>query len=120
MNAFDVLGDPVRRRILDELADGERTAGEITSTIRNEFRISQPAVSHHLRVLRETGFATVRKDGNRRLYAVALDGFRNADEWLERFRAIWASPLEALATEVARGKRERKSDDHHRRRPSHQ
>lgn len=113
MNAFEVLGDSVRRRILDELAAGERTAGEITSTIQEEFRISQPAVSHHLRVLRETGFATVRKDGNRRLYAVASDGFRDADEWLERFRAIWTGPFEALATEVARGKRERKEDDRH-------
>lgn len=110
MNAFEVLGDPVRRRILDELADGERTAGEITSTIQGEFRISQPAVSHHLRVLRESGFATVRQDGNRRLYTVAPDGFRDADAWLERFRKAWTGPLEALATEVARGKRERKKE----------
>lgn len=108
MNAFEVLGDPVRRRILDELADGKRTAGEITSAVQAEFRISQPAVSHHLRVLRESGFAAVRKDGNRRLYTVAPDGFRDADEWLERFRKTWTGPLEALATEVARGKRERK------------
>lgn len=110
MNAFEVLGDPVRRRILDELADGERTAGEITSTIQEEFRISQPAVSHHLRVLRESGFATVRKDGNRRLYAVASGGFRDADEWLERFRKAWTGPFEALATEVERGKRGRKEE----------
>ncbi|MFP3915588.1 MAG: ArsR/SmtB family transcription factor [Actinomycetota bacterium] len=108
MNAFDVLGDPVRRRILDELADGEKTAGEITTVIQEAFGISQPAVSHHLRVLRESGFTTVRRDGTRRLYAVRADGFRDADAWLERFRGMWTGPLEALATEVERGKRERK------------
>lgn len=109
MNAFEVLGDPVRRRILDELADGERTAGEITSRVRDEFQISQPAVSHHLRVLRESGFTTVRKEGNRRLYSVTREGFHDADEWLERFRRVWTGPLEALATEVARGKKERRT-----------
>lgn len=108
MNAFDVLGDPVRRRILDELADGERSAGEVASVIQAEFGISQPAVSHHLRVLRESGFTTVRRDGTRRLYAIQSDGFEDADVWLERFRQIWTGPLEALATEVERGKRERK------------
>lgn len=107
MNAFEVLGDPVRRRILDELADGERTAGEITSTIQAEFRISQPAVSHHLRVLRESGFTTVRREGTKRLYSVSSQGFEDVDEWLEQFRKAWTGPLEALATEVARGKRER-------------
>ena len=60
MHAFDVLGDPVRRRILELLADGELTAGAVTGRIQDEFGISQPAVSQHLRVLRENGFATVR------------------------------------------------------------
>jgi DNA-binding transcriptional ArsR family regulator len=109
MNAFDILGDPVRRRILDELAEGERAAGEITAVIQAEFGISQPAVSHHLRVLRESGFATVRRDGTKRLYSVGSQGFQDVDEWLERFRKAWTGPLEALATEVARGKRERKN-----------
>lgn len=108
VNAFDVLGDPVRRRILDELADGERSAGEVTAAIQENFGISQPAVSHHLRVLRDNGFTTVRRDGTRRLYTIRSEGFEDADEWLERFRRIWTGPLEALATEVARGKRERK------------
>lgn len=108
MNAFDVLGDPIRRTILDELADGEHTAGEIAAAIREEFGVTQPAVSHHLRVLRESGFATVRRDGTRRLYAVNADAFQEADEWLERFRRNWAGPMEALATEIARGRKERK------------
>jgi DNA-binding transcriptional ArsR family regulator len=107
VNAFDVLGDPVRRRILEALADGERTAGQITAVIQEAFGISQPAVSHHLRVLRENGFTTDRRDGTRRLYVVRSDGFQDADLWLERFRSIWTGPLEALAMEVARGKRER-------------
>jgi DNA-binding transcriptional ArsR family regulator len=60
VHAFDVLGDPVRRRILELLADGEQPAGEVTAVVRQEFGIWQPAVSQHLRVLRESGFATVR------------------------------------------------------------
>jgi DNA-binding transcriptional ArsR family regulator len=70
VHAFDVLGDPVRRRILELLADGERSAGEIGAIVQREFGISQPAVSQHLRVLRESGFVTVRAAGTRRLYAV--------------------------------------------------
>lgn len=108
MNAFDVLGDPIRRSILDELAGGERTAGEITAAVQQTFGITQPAVSHHLRILRESGFTEVRRDGTKRLYSVRSDAFREADEWLERFRRLWTGPLEALATEVARGKRKRK------------
>ena len=85
MHAFDVLGDPVRRRILELLADGELSSGAITEVIRAEFGISQPAVSQHLRVLREHGFATARADGARRLYAVGADPFEEVDAWLERF-----------------------------------
>jgi DNA-binding transcriptional ArsR family regulator len=109
MHAFDVLGDPVRRHILELLADGEQTAGAITEVIRAEFGISQPAVSQHLRVLRENGFITVRADGARRLYAVAPASLREVAVWLERFRGAWSQHLDALATEVARGKRERRA-----------
>jgi DNA-binding transcriptional ArsR family regulator len=110
MHAFDVLGDPVRRRILELLADGEQTAGAITATIRAEFGISQPAVSQQLRVLRESGFAVARADGARRLYAVAPGGLREVDMWLERFRGFWSQHLDALATEIARSKRKRRAD----------
>lgn len=108
MHAFDVLGDPVRRRILELLADGEQPAGAVTETIRAEFGISQPGVSQHLRVLRESGFATVRADGARRLYAVEPSALQEVDVWLERFRGFWNQRLDALATELARGKRERR------------
>lgn len=108
MHAFDVLGDPVRRRILELLVDGEMTAGEVSEVIRGEFGISQPGVSQHLKVLRENGFATVRPEGARRLYAVNSEPLRDIDAWLDRFRRFWTPRLDALATELARGKRERR------------
>ena len=107
MGAFDVLGYPVRRRILELLAHGELAAGAIGDVVQHEFGISQPAVSQHLRVLRETGFLTVRPDGVRRLYTVDPRGLQDVDEWLDRFRRFWAPPLAALATEIERGKRAR-------------
>jgi DNA-binding transcriptional ArsR family regulator len=108
VHALDVLGDPVRRRILELLADGEQPAGAVAAAITEEFGISQPAVSQHLRVLREHGFAAVRPEGTRRLYAVRGDALRDVDVWLDRFRRLWTPPLQALATEVARGKRARR------------
>src|SRR5215212_7394562 len=104
MNAFDVLGDPVRRRILELLADGERAAGEVSAVVQDEFGITQPAVSQHLKVLRENGFARVRADGARRLYAVDSAPLREVDRWLDHFRRFWIPHLDALATEIARGK----------------
>jgi DNA-binding transcriptional ArsR family regulator len=111
VHAFDVLGDPVRRRILELLAEGEKTSGAVCAVIQDEFGISQPAVSQHLRVLREAGFATVRPEGARRLYAVNSAPLREVDVWLDRFRRHWTPHLDALATEVARGKRERRLRD---------
>jgi DNA-binding transcriptional ArsR family regulator len=111
VHAFDVLGDPVRRRILELLATGEQTSGAITETIREEFGITQPAVSQHLRVLREAGFATVRPEGARRLYAVNPEPLRDVDAWLNPFRAFWAPRLDALETEIARGRRQRRLKD---------
>jgi DNA-binding transcriptional ArsR family regulator len=111
VHAFDVLGDPVRRRILDLLADGERAAGEVSAVVQREFGISQPGVSQHLRVLRENGFATVRADGARRLYSVDPEPLREIDAWLDRYRRFWAQPLDALATELARGQRARRHGD---------
>jgi len=115
MHAFDVLGDPVRRRILELLAEGERSSGSVVGVIGEEFGISQPAVSQHLRVLRENGFASVRAEGTKRLYAVQPDRLRDVDAWLDRFRSFWTPPLEALATELARGKRETRRNQGKRR-----
>jgi DNA-binding transcriptional ArsR family regulator len=107
MHAFDVLGDPVRRRILELLVDGEQTSGAITLDVQEEFGISQPAVSQHLRVLRETGFVTVRADGARRYYALDAAPLRGVDAWLAPFRRFWEHRLDALGTEIARGRRRR-------------
>jgi DNA-binding transcriptional ArsR family regulator len=108
VHAFDVLGDPVRRRILELLADGELTSGAITAVVQAEFGISQPAVSQHLKVLRDSGFASVRPEGTRRLYAVDAEPFREVDAWIDPFRGFWDQRLDSLATELARGKRERR------------
>lgn len=108
MEAFDVLGDPVRRRILELLAPGERPAGEVVDEIGAEFGISQPAVSQHLKVLRESGFATVRAEGTRRLYAVDPTGLHEVEAWIATLRQFWEQRLDALGTELARGARERR------------
>ena len=106
VHAFDILGDPVRRRILELLVDGELPAGSIAATIGAEFGISQPAVSQHLRVLRDNGFATVTIDGTRRLYAVDPGPLREIDTWLDRYRKFWINRLDALETEIRRGRRQ--------------
>jgi DNA-binding transcriptional ArsR family regulator len=111
VHAFDVLGDPVRRRILELLADGERSAGDVGAVVQPQFGISQSGVSQHLRVLRDNGFATVRVDGPRRVYAVDTAPLHEIDLWLERYRRFWNRHLDALSTELARGKRERKTHD---------
>jgi DNA-binding transcriptional ArsR family regulator len=108
VHAFDVLGDPVRRRILELLAGGELPSGAITDVVQAEFGITQPAVSQHLRVLRDSGFATVRPEGARRLYAVGATPFREVDAWLEPFHRFWEQRLDALETELARGRRQRR------------
>jgi len=108
VHAFDVLGDPVRRRILELLADGEQSSGAIGAIVQAEFGITQPAVSQHLKVLRDSGFATVRPDGARRLYAVDAEPFREVDAWLDHFHRFWGQRLDSLATELARSKRERR------------
>src|SRR5687767_2592695 len=111
VNVFDILSDPVRRRILELLADGEQAAGEVSGVVQEEFGISQPAVSLHLRVLRDSGFVTVRAEGTRRLYAVDPTPLREVDLWLERYRRFWTKRLDALDTELVRGKRERRTKD---------
>jgi DNA-binding transcriptional ArsR family regulator len=109
MHAFDILGDPVRRRIVELLADGEQAAGQIGAVIQREFGISQPAVSLHLRVLRENGFATVRASGARRLYAVDTAPLQEVDQWLQPYRRFWNQRFDALGVEIARGKRARRA-----------
>ena len=84
------------------------SAGDIAAVIHAEFGISQAAVSQHLRVLRENGFATARVAGARRLYVVDTTPLKQVDAWLDDFRTMWDQPMDALATELARGRRERR------------
>jgi DNA-binding transcriptional ArsR family regulator len=115
VHAFDILGDPVRRRILEVLTDGEQPAGTVGAVIQGEFGITQPAVSHALRVLRENGFTTVRREGARRLYAVDPGPLQSVDDWLAPYKRFWNKHLDALGTELARGKHpSSKTSEHHR------
>jgi len=108
MHAFDILGDPVRRRILEILAEkDEPTSGEIVDVIVAEFGITQSAVSQQLKTLRDAGFTTVRAEGTRRLYALDVKPLQEVDSWISQFRNFWSPKLDALATEIARGKRRR-------------
>lgn len=103
MNALDALVDPTRRRIVELLVDGERSAGEIAS----HFRTSRPGVSRHLRVLREHGLVRTREEGTRRLYSLDAMPLAELDAWLDRYRGFWANRLDALDTEVRRARRSR-------------
>ncbi|UOY00736.1 ArsR/SmtB family transcription factor [Blastococcus sp. PRF04-17] len=103
MEALAALADRTRRELLRLLVDGERSAGELAS----RFPVSRPAVSRHLRVLREAGLVRVRSDGKRRLYALDPRPLRELDDWLEPYRDLWAHRLDALDTEIARGRRAR-------------
>ena len=90
--AFAVLAEPNRRRILDLLRERERPVGELVDALA----VSQPAVSKHLRVLREAGVVEARVEAQRRLYRVRAEGLREVDAWLEPYRALWAGSLDAL------------------------
>jgi len=90
--AFEVLAEPNRRHILDLLRERERAVGDLV----DQLAVSQPAISKHLRVLREAGFVEVRADAQRRLYRVRAEPLRAIDEWLEPYRRLWASRLDDL------------------------
>lgn len=107
MEALAALADPVRRQLLELLAGGEVAAGDLAG----RFPVSRPAISRHLRVLREAGLVTVRSDGKRRLYALDPRPLRQIDDWLEPYRDLWAQRLDALDTEIARGRRARASGE---------
>lgn len=104
MHALEALADPTRRRIVELLADGERDAGDLAS----HFSVSRPAVSRHLRVLREHGLVRARGDAQRRIYSLDATPLAELDEWLHRYRGFWENRLDALDVEVRRGRRRRK------------
>lgn len=92
MQTFEALSDPTRRRIVEMLADGERTAGELV----NEFDVSQPAISRHLRVLREAELVVARADAQRRIYRLNPKPLAEIDAWLDRYRRFWGERLDRL------------------------
>jgi len=108
VHAFDVLGDPVRRRILELLARGELSAGSLTGVIQKDFGITQAGVSQHLRALRESGFVRVRIEGPRRIYSVDSKPFQEVDAWISQFRGFWEQRLHALTREIAQAKSRRR------------
>lgn len=97
MVALEVLAEPARRRILDLLRDGERPVGELVG----ELALSQPAVSKHLRVLRDAGLVVVRPDAQRRLYRVRAEPLAELDAWLAPFRDLWSQRRDALSEHLA-------------------
>lgn len=102
MHALEALADPTRRRIVELLAVRERSAGELAS----HFPVSRPAVSRHLRVLRETGLVHSRGEAQRRLYSLDPIPLAELDEWLGRYRAFWAQRLDALDMQLRRARKE--------------
>lgn len=98
------LADDGRRTLLDALAEGPATAGQLADLLP----IARPGVSRHLRVLREAGLVEVRQEAQRRIYALRPQPLAEVDEWLGPYRALWQQRLDALHTEVARGKRQRR------------
>ena len=107
MEALAALADPTRRELVALLARGELAAGELAA----RFPVSRPAISRHLRVLREAGLVQVRAEGQRRVYALDPRPLSELDAWLAPYRRLWAQRLEALDTEIARGRRARAQED---------
>jgi DNA-binding transcriptional ArsR family regulator len=103
MNQLGALADPTRRRIVELLADRDHSAGQLAA----RFAISQPAVSRHLRLLRESGLVSVRAAGQQRIYSLDPAPLVELDEWLARNRALWSRRLDALEAEVRRGQARR-------------
>jgi DNA-binding transcriptional ArsR family regulator len=98
MEALAALADPTRRRIVEMLAEGELSAGEVSAA----FPVSRPAISQHLRVLRDHGLVTVRPQAQRRIYALRPEPLAELDSWLERYRPFWEQRLDALETALRR------------------
>jgi DNA-binding transcriptional ArsR family regulator len=99
------LSDSSRRTVLEALSQGEATVGELAALLP----IARPGVSRHLRVLRDAGLVEVRQEAQWRVYRLRPEPLAEVDDWLERYRSLWEQRLNALHTEVARGKKQRRS-----------
>lgn len=100
------LADKSRRTILETLTGGPATAGDLAALLP----IARPGVSRHLRVLREVGLVEVHRQAQQRVYSLRLEPLADVEKWLGRYRVLWEQRLDALHTEAARGKRERKRE----------
>ena len=103
MDVFEAIAEPSRRELLDLLSERERPAGELVAHLH---KLTQPAVSRHLRILREVGLVEVRPDGQRRIYALRADGLVAIDDWINRYRRYWAGHLDALERHLERKHKE--------------
>jgi len=106
-NVLRALADDSRRTVVEALAEGPATAGELAALLP----IARPGVSRHLKVLREAGLVQVRQESQRRIYSLRPEPLAEVDAWLGRYRALWEQRLDALHTEVARGRRQRRSSE---------
>jgi DNA-binding transcriptional ArsR family regulator len=104
VKALEALADPTRRTIVELLAEQELSAGELA----DRFETSRPAVSRHLRVLREQGLVQARVDGRRRVYSLDPEPLEELDEWLSHYRRFWTNRLDALGVELQRRRKERR------------
>lgn len=107
LDAFQVLADPTRRRIVESLREGERQVGDVVTRLE----IHQSGVSRHLRLLLEAGFVQVRPDGQRRLYSLRPEPFRELEAWLAGYRELWEARLDRFGEALEKKKRTRKDKE---------
>lgn len=108
MQQFAVLADPVRRRIIEVLAEGERPAGDVGAVVMAEFGIGQPAVSNQLRTLLDADVVEVEPQGSRRIYRLAPGALDDVVQWVDRYTRLWPQRLDALETELVRERRQQR------------
>lgn len=104
-DVFEVLAEPTRRRMLELLAQGERSVSDMTA----EFDIHQPGISRHLRILHDAGLVNVRKDAQRRIYSIRPEPLQELDDWIGQYRALWEQRFDKLAAHLARRKAEQQA-----------
>jgi DNA-binding transcriptional ArsR family regulator len=112
IDAFQALADPTRRLVVEALRDGERQVSDIVA----QAGIHQSGVSRHLRILHEAGFVTRRPDGQRRLYALRAEPFRELDRWLATYRSLWEARLDRLGAALERQRKDRRTRHKEKRR----
>lgn len=107
MHGFEILGDPTRRHIIDELRSGEQAVGELAAKVD----IAQSGVSRHLRILGEAGFVQVRADGQRRLYSLRPEPFQAIDRWIDDYRQLWENRLDRMGEALEERQQTRRREE---------